>query len=136
MMVYWLDFAFQSTGSDASYTWRVPTILQCILLIPMICLVLIIPETPHWLASKDRNEEAHDVLRRMNEHKMSHEEIALLHSGILESVALANGTTKAGWSDYLKTDCMLQARFPLAQIMALPGPRPPANISSQHTTVV
>lgn len=111
MMVYWIDFAFQSTGSDASYTWRVPTILQCTFLFPMIFLVLIIPETPHWLASKDRNEEAHDVLRRMNEHKMSHEEIALLHSGILESVALAHGTRKAGWSDLFKTDCMLQTRY-------------------------
>jgi hypothetical protein len=113
MMVYWIDFAFQSTGSIASYTWRVPTILQCIFLIPMIILVLVIPETPHWLASKDRNDEAHDVLRRMNEHKMSQEEIALLHSGILESVTLAHGTRKASWSDLFKSDCMLQAQHNL-----------------------
>lgn len=111
MMVYWIDFAFQSTGSNASYTWRIPTILQCIFLIPMIILVLIIPETPHWLASKDRSEEAHEVLRRMNEHKMSHEEIALLHTDILESVALAHGTKKAGWSDLFRTDCMRQAQY-------------------------
>ncbi|THY25785.1 general substrate transporter [Aureobasidium pullulans] len=110
MMVYWIDFAFQSTGSNGSYTWRAPTILQCIFLVPMIFLTLIIPETPHWLASKDRNEEAHDVLRRMNRHVMSEEDITLVHAGILEAVALAHDSGNASWKDLLKSDCIHSRR--------------------------
>ena len=104
-MVYWIDFAFQSTGSNGSYTWRAPTILQCIFLVPMIFLTLIIPETPHWLASKDKNEEAHEVLNRMNKHTMSEEDITLVHARILEAVALAHDSGKASWKDLLKSDC-------------------------------
>jgi hypothetical protein len=32
--------------------------------VPMIFLVLVSSGTPHWLASKVRNEEAHEVLNK------------------------------------------------------------------------
>lgn len=105
MAVYWIDFAFQSTGSEASYTWRVPTILQCMFLVPMVFLVLIIPETPHWLASQDRNEEAHEVLKRMNKNIMNDEDIALVHAGIVDAVALNRSVAEESWKDLLKKDC-------------------------------
>jgi len=63
-VVYWMNLAFQSIDSDANYTWRVPTILQCLFPFPMIFLVLVIPGTLHWLVSKVRNEEAHEVLNK------------------------------------------------------------------------
>ncbi|KAH0358919.1 general substrate transporter, partial [Aureobasidium melanogenum] len=110
MMVYWIDFAFQNAGSDDSYTWRSPTILQCIFLIPMIGLILIIPETPHWLASKDRNEEALDVLKRMNKHNMGEEEIALVYTGIVEAVALSSHAGRSSWTDLFKSDCLHSRR--------------------------
>lgn len=68
-MVYWIDYAFGTVSGTASYTWRVPVILQCIFLIPMLFIIMIIPETPRWLVSHRRDEEALDVLRRLNRKK-------------------------------------------------------------------
>ena len=89
-MVYWIDYAFSTleNGVRTSYVWRVPTILQCIFLIPMIFIVWIIPETPRWLAARDRNDEALEVLTRLNKGKMSHEEIRSIHSDIVRTVAI------------------------------------------------
>lgn len=42
--MYWIDYAF-SSHTD-SYAWRVPVILQCIFLIPMLFLLFILPESP------------------------------------------------------------------------------------------
>jgi MFS family permease len=61
-LVYWIDYAFVSHTS--SYAWRVPTILQCIILVVILVLLTMIPETPRWLASHDRPDECLKVLRK------------------------------------------------------------------------
>ena len=111
-MVYWIDYAFSTleNGVRTSYIWRVPTILQCIFLIPMIFIVLIIPETPRWLAARDRNEEALEVLTRLNKGKMSHEEIQNIHSDIVRTVAIEKSIGAGTWGDLLKNDSIQSRR--------------------------
>lgn len=46
MMVYWIDYAFEKVAGGPSYAWRVPVILQCVFLVPMLFILWIIPETP------------------------------------------------------------------------------------------
>ncbi|KAK4991879.1 hypothetical protein LTR50_001498 [Elasticomyces elasticus] len=75
MLVYWIDYASSTVPGGGSYTWRIPVILQCIFLVPMILIVLIIPETPRWLVAHTRDQEALDVLRRLNRHRTSDEAI-------------------------------------------------------------
>lgn len=105
-MVYWIDFAFSTleNGSGTSFIWRAPTILQCIFLIPMIFIIFIIPETPRWLAARDRNEEALEVLTRLNKGKMSQEAIQAVHADIVHTVALEKSIGAGSWSDLLKND--------------------------------
>jgi MFS family permease len=50
MMVYWIDYAFGKVSGGPSYAWRVPVILQCVFLIPMLFILWIIPETPRYVA--------------------------------------------------------------------------------------
>jgi hypothetical protein len=106
MMVYWIDYAFStiSRGAETSYVWRVPTIMQCIFLLPMIVLVLIIPETPRWLAGHDRNEECFEVLRQMNCHKMSDVEIKAEYDMIIGAVALEAAAGASSWKDLFRSD--------------------------------
>lgn len=111
-MVYWIDYAFSTleNGRSTSYIWRVPTILQCVFLIPMIFIVFIIPETPRWLAARDRNEEALEILTRLNKGKMSHEEIQSIHSDIVRTVAIERSIGAGTWGDLLKNDSIQSRR--------------------------
>lgn len=112
-IVYWIDFAF--SGSSSSYAWRVPVILQCIFLVPMLFLIWIIPETPRWLAAHDRPEEALEVLKRLRGGTMDEAAIAGLHADILNTVALESSIKAGSWKDLLKNDRIKsQRRFLIA----------------------
>ncbi|KAH9427130.1 hypothetical protein MCOR02_012456, partial [Pyricularia oryzae] len=64
LLVYWIDYAFSSITS--SYAWRIPVILQCFCIIPMLFIITIVPETPRWLASHDRPDESLQILARIH----------------------------------------------------------------------
>jgi MFS family permease len=106
MMVYWIDYGFQrgAGGAALSYVWRVPTILQCFFLIPMLFICFIIPETPRWLAAHDRNEECLTVLRRMHAGKLPEEEIKAQHNLIVRTVALETQAGAGSWMDLFRSD--------------------------------
>ena len=112
MMVYWIDYAFSTVenGVSTSFIWRVPTILQCFFLIPMIFIIFIIPETPRWLAAQDRNEEALEILTRLNKGKMTEEEIQALHGDIVRTVAIEKSIGAGSWGDLLKNDSIQSRR--------------------------
>ena len=108
--VYWIDFAFSS--HDSSYAWRIPCILQCIFLIPMLFLVYIIPETPRWLAAHDRSEEALSVLQRLKGGKLSDAAILQLHDEIIRTVAVETAIGAGTWKDLIRNDkIQSQRRF-------------------------
>lgn len=113
MLVYWIDYGFSIAKNSSSYTWRTPVCLQAVFLIPMIVIVFIIPETPRWLVSHNRQDEALDVLRRLNRHKMVDAEIVDVHQDIVSTVALETAVGAGKWSDLLRndgrTDILLQS---------------------------
>ena len=105
-MVYWINYAFStiSEGPETSYIWRVPTIMQCIFLLPMVVLIFLIPETPRWLAGHDRNEECFEVLRRMHKGKMTEAEVKAEYDMIVGTVALETSAGASSWKDLLRSD--------------------------------
>ncbi len=103
-MVYWIDYAFGTIKSAPSYAWRIPVVLQCIFLIPMLLIVAIIPDTPRWLTAHGRSEEALDVLRRLNRKKMNDEDIVHIHADIVNAVEVEASIGTGRWSDLLKND--------------------------------
>jgi hypothetical protein len=109
-MVYWVNYGFSkiSHRPQTSYMWRVPTIMQCAFLIPMIFLTLLIPETPRWLAGHDQIEECHEIVRRMHRGKLTHEEIKAEHDLIVRTVAAEASAGAASWKDLIRTDGKLQ----------------------------
>jgi sugar porter (SP) family MFS transporter len=104
MMVYWIDYAFTRGDRVASFTWRVPVILQCVFLIPMLLIIMVIPDTPRWLVSHHRADEALDVLRRLNHAKMSDPAIVRMHQDIVNTVAYEASIGAGTWTDLLKSD--------------------------------
>lgn len=49
---------------ENSWSWRIPSLLQ--ILVPLLALpgLLMAPQSPRWLVSMDRNEEARQVLAK------------------------------------------------------------------------
>jgi MFS family permease len=101
LIVYWIDYGFV-THTD-SYAWRVPTILQCIILVGILFLLMLIPETPRWLASHDRADECLEVLARIQGTSENDSEVQRLHAVITETVAF-EASRQAGWMDIVKSD--------------------------------
>ena len=113
LLAYWIDYAFSSHLS--SYAWRIPVILQCIFLLPMLPILLVVPETPRWLASHDRGDESLRVLQRLHRTKMSDEAIRLLHADIMNTVALEKSIGAGQWKDLIRNDSIQsQRRFFIA----------------------
>jgi sugar porter (SP) family MFS transporter len=101
LLVYWIDYAFVKHTS--SYAWRVPAVLQCVILIGILILLTLIPETPRWLAAHDQPEECLSVLARIADTSEADPEVQRLHSIITQTVAYEN-SRQAGWKDIVKSD--------------------------------
>lgn len=81
----------------------------------MVLIILIIPETPRWLVSHNRQDESLDVLRRLNRHKMSDAEIQYIHQDIVRTVSLESSIGAGDWKDLLRNDeIQSQRRFLIA----------------------
>ena len=101
-LVYWIDYAFST--HTASYAWRVPVILQCVFLFPMLFLVTILPESPRWLAAHNRSQESLAVLRRLRGHSVDDEAIVRLHEDIVRAVEEEAAMNAGSWKTILKPD--------------------------------
>ena len=99
--VYWIDYAF-STHIN-SYAWRIPVVLQCMFIIPMMFILWIIPESPRWLAAHERPIECFAVLQRLrcNEDQVI---VQRLHGEILQTVEYETSIGAGSWKDLLRND--------------------------------
>jgi MFS family permease len=60
----WLSFGTQHIGNN--WSWRTPTLVQAFPSLIQITFIWWIPESPRWLISKDRNDEALDILGKVS----------------------------------------------------------------------
>ncbi|KAI6374018.1 hypothetical protein MCOR25_003253 [Pyricularia grisea] len=107
-LVYWIDYAFSSI--TASYAWRIPVILQCFCIIPMLFIITIVPETPRWLASHDRPDESLKILARIHGTSTDDVEVRRMHSVIMQTVAIETSVGSGTWKDLLKSDSIKSRR--------------------------
>ncbi len=63
-VAYWVDYGCSYIDNGAQ--WRFPIALQIFFALSTILLISFLPETPRWLLSHDRIEEAMDVLQRLH----------------------------------------------------------------------
>ncbi|KAF2440854.1 general substrate transporter [Karstenula rhodostoma CBS 690.94] len=60
----WTTYGTNLHMPDSSWSWRLPTLVQCILPGIVAAMVMFFPETPRWLLSKDRREEAIAIMAK------------------------------------------------------------------------
>jgi MFS family permease len=65
MVSYWIDFAF-SWLEPSTVSWRFPIAFQIMFALPLLALIMELPESPRWLILKGREDEALSVVRISN----------------------------------------------------------------------
>ncbi|PFH58077.1 hypothetical protein XA68_14196 [Ophiocordyceps unilateralis] len=101
-VVYWINYAF-STKLE-SWVWRIPVILQCCIIVPIMVALVLIPETARWLAAHDRPDDCLAVLARMLDAPTSDDGVRSIHGNILGAVALESSARSGSWRRLLHND--------------------------------
>ncbi|KAJ4256840.1 hypothetical protein NW762_008936 [Fusarium torreyae] len=94
---------FGTRNYTTSWAWRVPCILQ--LLCPLVGLIGLIPcpESPRWLVSKDRVEEAREILKTYHSATQDDPIVETQMLEIQAAVVDASEVRTAGYADMFRT---------------------------------
>lgn len=75
VLATWLEFGLYYV-SDNSVSWRFPIAFQGLFALVVVLCILLLPESPRWLARSGRMEEAAEVLARMEDVPVESEHVA------------------------------------------------------------
>ncbi|CAK1354044.1 Sugar transporter STL1 [Cercospora beticola] len=87
LIAYWIDYGCLYGPDDM--VWRFPIAFQCVFAFIVIVLMLRLPESPRWLLTHDRQEEAATVLAALDGQSRDSVEVRTHMSVILDSIRAA-----------------------------------------------
>ncbi|KAF1846445.1 major myo-inositol transporter iolT [Cucurbitaria berberidis CBS 394.84] len=99
--------SIRTTGIVGNWSWRVPSLLQICPSILQICTVYLLPESPRWLVSKDRDDEAFAVLVKYHAEGDANSVLVQAEMAQIRStIKLEMEHSKQSWFDMLRTPGM------------------------------
>ncbi|KAF9873149.1 hypothetical protein CkaCkLH20_09312 [Colletotrichum karsti] len=102
IVVAWVSF--DSLYTPTEWSWRIPTLLQIIPPALQLPLTAMVPESPRWLVSQNRHEEARNMLVRFHANGRSDdgdEGVATEYAMIRRAIELDRRGT-AGWLAWIR----------------------------------
>ncbi|KAI0805584.1 general substrate transporter [Xylaria sp. FL0064] len=69
LIAYWLDYG--ASYGPAEFSWRFPIAFQITFALSVLCLMTNLPESPRWLLTHDRVDEAAIILAALNGERRS-----------------------------------------------------------------
>jgi MFS family permease len=102
ILASWTTFGTQSYSSN--WSWRIPTILQAGYPGVQLMFWYFLPESPRWLVSEDRNEEALYVLAKYHAGGDSQSPLVVREMGeIIEAIGMERAAKATGWGTLIAT---------------------------------
>ncbi|KAH9828332.1 sugar transporter STL1-like [Teratosphaeria destructans] len=84
LIAYWIDYG-ASYGPD-DLTWRFPIAFQIVFGLVIVFGMVWLPESPRWLLTRDRHEEATTVLAALRGTDRDHEDVKIQAGIIMDSI--------------------------------------------------
>lgn len=101
LIIYFISYGTSFVDSNASF--RIPWALQMIPALIMLAFIPLMPRSPRWLASKDRWEEAHDVLALLHAKGDRMDPLVLAElQQIKEKIFFERDTGSTSWLELVK----------------------------------
>ncbi|KAF2008492.1 general substrate transporter [Aaosphaeria arxii CBS 175.79] len=97
----------QTLKIKSDWSWKLPSILQMAPSVLQVTFIFFIPESPRWLLSKDRGEEALAILKKY--HDEAGEEFAIAEiefAQIKKALEVENESRKRGWAELFQSPGM------------------------------
>ncbi|KAF1998114.1 general substrate transporter [Amniculicola lignicola CBS 123094] len=95
---------FGTNNIKSNWGWRVPSLLQMAPSLIQICCIYMLPESPRWLVSNDRYEEAHAILIKYHaEGDADSEIVAAEMQQIQDTLKLEKEASRQSWMDLVAT---------------------------------
>lgn len=91
----------------SNWAWRIPSILQVIPSCLQIVFIWFLPESPRWLISKGRGEEAYEILVKYHaEGDADSEFVRAEYTEIEKTLEIELETAKMSWKELVATPGM------------------------------
>ncbi|KAK4223358.1 putative sugar transporter [Podospora fimiseda] len=95
---------FRTNNISSNWAWRIPSLLQICPSLLQITFVFFLPESPRWLITKDRAEEARAILQKYHgETDRGEEFVAAEFAQMQTTIKLELEASKKSWTDLFKT---------------------------------
>lgn len=105
--MYYITYGTTFTGTTA--TFRIPWAVQIVPPLILFIALFFIPRSPRWLASKDRLDEAIEVLARLHGHGDVNSPIVQAEvAEIKEAIQLAQAEDNSRWAELFRLDNALR----------------------------
>ena len=95
LLAFTINAVLGNLMGDSSYVWRFMLIVASLPAIVLFIGMLRVPESPRWLVSQSRNEDAHRVLKQIRQEKDAQKEL----TEIRDSYEHEKGLPKARFKD-------------------------------------
>ncbi|KAI5358653.1 putative major facilitator, sugar transporter, major facilitator superfamily [Septoria linicola] len=98
----WVTYG--TNNIDNNWSWRIPSILQAAPSLIQLTFIFFVPESPRFLISKGRTEEAHQTLAKVHANGNLDDEVVLLElQEIKDTIILEKELEGNGWTQLWKT---------------------------------
>ncbi|KXN88986.1 Lactose permease [Leucoagaricus sp. SymC.cos] len=103
----------------SNWGWRLPSLLQVLPSVCQVAFVWFLPESPRWLISRGRGEEAFAILAKYHaEGDLNSEFVKAEYVQIEKTLELEKETSKVGWVDML-SQVGMRKRLVIAAFLGL-----------------
>ncbi|KAF7197453.1 High-affinity glucose transporter [Pseudocercospora fuligena] len=109
LIIYFISYGTSFIDGNASF--RIPWALQMVPAIVMLACIPFMPRSPRWLATKDRWEEAHDVLASLHARGDRYNPVVLaeMHQ-IKEKILYERDTGSTSWLELVKAKNIMRVQ--------------------------